>query len=132
MAKRNGLNGANIICMTQLQQYWMDGIGGTSSKYTHKAHLTLPKSQSQPTSITLPAPSLQDLLNPEQANNDPTVETDPYGAAFLEDDDDDTVTPVTVTRSNGLERLEIDSIINLAEPKLIAHLLQLVWKVKHQ
>ena len=71
----------------------------------------------------LPAPSLQDLLNPDQANEDSTVETDPYGAEFLEDDEDDTVddTPV-ITRSSGFERLEleIDTIINLAEPKHIA------------
>ena len=121
-AKRNGLSGANIIRMAQLQQYWTDGIGGTTSKHTHKAHLTLPESQTQASSITLPAPSLQDLLNPDQANEDSTVETDPYGAEFLEDDEDNTVdnTPV-ITRSSGLEHLKIDTIINLAEPKLIAH-----------
>ena len=124
-AKRNGLSGANIIRMAQLQQYWTDGIGGTTSKYTHKAHLTLPKSQlesTKATSITLPAPSLKDLLNPDPANDDSILETDPYGAAFLEDDDredDEDDTPV-ITRSSSLERLEIDSIINLAEPKLIA------------
>ena len=121
-AKRNGLSGANIIRMAQLQQYWTNGIGGTTSKYTHNAHLTLPKSQSQATSITLPAPSLQDLLNP--ANDDSTAENDPYGAGFLEgdecEDEDDTVTPV-ISRSGTLKRLKIDSIINLAEPKLIAH-----------
>ena len=122
-AKWNGLSGANIICMAQLQQYWTDGIGGTTSKYTHKAHLTLPKLQTQASSITLPAPSLQDLLNPDQASKDSTVETDPYGAEFLKDDEDNTVdnTPV-ITRSSGLECLEIDTIINLAEPKLIARL----------
>ena len=119
-AKRNGLSGANIIRMAQLQQYWTDGIGGTTSKYTHKAHLTLPKSQSQVRSITLPAPSLQDLLNPDQTNEDSTVETDPYGAEFLEDDEDDTDDTPVITRSSALERLEIDTIINLAEPKLIA------------
>jgi hypothetical protein len=123
-AKRNGLSGANIIRMAQLQQYWTDGIGGTTSKYTHKAHLTLPKSQSQATSITLPAPSLQDLLNPDPACDDSNVETDPYGAAFFEDDecedDDDMLAAPIITRSGTLERLEIDSIINLAEPKLIA------------
>jgi hypothetical protein len=120
-AKRNGLSGANIIRMAQLQQYWTNGIGGTTSKYTHKAHLTLPKSQSQATSITLPAPTLQDLLNPESANDDSIVDTDPYGAAFLEDDEcEDEDDTLVITRSGALDRLEIDSIINLAEPKLIA------------
>ena len=122
-AKRNGLSGANIIRMAQLQQYWTDGIGGTTSKYTHKAHLTLPKSQSQATAttITLPAPSLQDLLNPDPANDDSLFENDPYGAAFLEDDECEAPDDMPViSRSSTLERLEIDSIINLAEPKLIA------------
>jgi hypothetical protein len=52
-----------------------------------------------------------------------SVETDPYGAAFLEDDEcedeDDSEAPV-ITRSIVLERLKIDLIINLAKPKLIA------------
>jgi hypothetical protein len=107
--------------MAQLQQYWTDGIGGTTSKYTHKAHLTLPKSQATVTSITLPAPSLQDLLNPDPANDDSILENDPYVVAFLEDDEcegeDDTS---VINRSSALEHLEIDSTINLAEPKLIA------------
>lgn len=116
-AKRNGLSGVNIIHMAQLQQYWTTGIGGTNSKYKHTAHLTLPKPQTQPTTITLPALTLQDLLNPESSDDD----LDPYGAAFLEDgdSDDESDTPV-VTRSSHIKRLEIDSIINLAEPKLIA------------
>jgi hypothetical protein len=73
--------------MAQLQQYWTDGLDGTISKHTHKAHLTLPKSQSQATLITLPAPSLRDLLNPDPANDDSIVESDPYGAALLEDNE---------------------------------------------
>jgi hypothetical protein len=52
------------------------------------------------------------------------VETDPYGAAFFEDDecedDDDMLAAPIITRSGTLEHLEIDSIINLAEPILIA------------
>lgn len=118
-AKRNGLSGANIIHMAQLQQYWTTGIGGTA-KYKHNAHLTLPKPQTQPTTITLPAPTLQDLLNPESSDED-LADIDPYGAAFLDDgdSDDENDTPV-ITRSGNIERLEIDSIINLAEPKLIA------------
>ena len=126
--KRNGLSGANIIRMAQLQQYWTNGIGGTTAKYTHNAHLILLKF-GEATSITLPAPSLHDLLNPDPASDDSIIETDPYGATLLKDDefedDNDNVTlPLTpgpvITRSSALERLEIDSIINLAEPKLIA------------
>jgi hypothetical protein len=117
-AKCNGLSGANIICMAQLQQYWANGIGSTTSKY---AHLTLPKSQSQATSITLPAPTLQDLLNPELANNNSIVDTDPCRAAFLEghecEDKDDTL---VITRSGALKHLEINLITNLAKPKLTA------------
>lgn len=119
-AKRNGLSGANIIHMTQLQQYWTTGIGGTTSKYKHTAHLTLLKPQNQPTTITLPAPTLQDLLNPESSDDD-LADIDPYSAAFLEDgdSDDEFDTPV-ITRSGNIMHLEIDSIFNLAEPKLIA------------
>jgi hypothetical protein len=103
--------------MAQLQQYWTNGIGGTTFKYTHKAHFTLLKSQSQATSITLPAPTLQD-----PANNDSIVDMDPYGAAFLEDDEcEDEDDTLVITRSDALECLEIDSIITLAKPKLIAH-----------
>lgn len=117
-AKRNGLSGLNIIRMTQLQQYWTRGIGQSDSKYTHTAHLSLPKSKSQPTSIALPAPTLDDLLNPAPTNNNDT-----YEASFFEEDDDsddEDAPPVTVVRSGNVERLEIDKFINLAEPKLIA------------
>ena len=55
------------------------------------------------------------------ANDGSIVDTDPYGAAFLEDDEcEDEDDTLVITRSGALERLEIDSIINLAEPKLIA------------
>ena len=97
-AKRNGLSGLNIIRMAQLQQYWTGGIGQSDSKYTHTAHLNLPKPQSQPTSITLPAPTLQDLLNPAPTD---TLD-DPYGAELLDDDNnssDDDEAPVNVFAS---------------------------------
>ena len=119
-AKRNGLSGLNIIRMAQLQQYWTGGIGQSDSKYTHTAHLNLPKPQSQPTSITLPAPTLQDLLNPAPTD---TLD-DPYGAELLDDDNnssDDDEAPVNVFQSGVLQRLDIDKVVNLAEPKLIAH-----------
>ena len=80
--------------------------------------------------ITLLAPTLQDLLNPESANGNSILDMDPYGAAFLEDDDkseDDLENDiqVTVTRSGALAHLKIDSIINLAKPKLITYFNQL-------
>ena len=74
---------------------------------------------SEPPVLNLfPAPTLQDLLNPKLANND----LDPYGAAFLEDDDCEHEDTPVVIRSGALECLETDSIVNLAEPKLIAQL----------
>ena len=112
-ARRNGLSGLNIIRMAQLQQYWTGGIGQSDSKYTHTVHLNLPKPQSQPTSITLPAPTLHDLLNPAPTD----TLNDPYGAELLDDDDDEA--PVHIFRSGMLERLDIDKLVNLAEPKLI-------------
>jgi hypothetical protein len=94
-AKRNGLSEINIICMAQLQQYRTGSIRQSDSKYTHTAHLNLPKPQSQPTSITPPAPTLQDLLNPALTD---TLD-DPYGAKLLDDDNnssDDNEAPVNV------------------------------------
>jgi hypothetical protein len=55
----------------------------------------MPKPQSQPTSITLPAPTLHDLLNPAPTD---TLD-DPYGAELLDDDDkssEDDEAPVNV------------------------------------
>jgi hypothetical protein len=61
-AKRNGLSGENIIRMAQLQQYWCYGF--TNPKYSHTATLTLPKTKPSAQPIQLPAPTLNDLLNP--------------------------------------------------------------------
>ena len=119
-AKRNGLSGLNIIHMAQLQQYWTSGIRQSDSKYTHTVHLNLPKPQTQPTSITLLAPTLQDLLNPVPTD---TLD-DPFGSELLDDDDnssDDDEAPVNVFQSGMLEHLDIDKFVNLAEPKLIVH-----------
>jgi hypothetical protein len=94
-AKWNGLSRLNIS-MAQLQQYWTGGIRQSDSKYTHTAHLDLPKPQTQPTSITLPAPTLKDLLNLALTD---TLD-DPYGAELLDDDDnssdDNNEAPVNV------------------------------------
>lgn len=120
-AKRNGLSGINIIRMAQLQQYWAGGIGQSDSNFTHTAHLNLPKPQTQPASVTLPAPTLQDLLNPAPLDN--TLD-DIYGARFLDEDDNDdenaSEPTVNIIRSGQLGRLAIDQLVNLAEPKLIA------------
>ncbi|KIM90086.1 hypothetical protein PILCRDRAFT_1457 [Piloderma croceum F 1598] len=120
-AKRNGLTGANIIHMAQLQQYWTYSFNNPN--YVHKAQLTIPKSQSQPSTIVLPTPTLQDLLNPVPADN---VEFPPsasakelYGATFYEGDDDESL-PITFVRGVNLERLTIEALIDLANPKLIA------------
>lgn len=98
-AKRNGLTGSNIICMAQLQQYWNHSFSDPS--YNHKARLTIPKSQAYPTTIVLPPPTLQDLLNPAFSmdgpddSNDymsesvPTTVEAMYGAGFEEGDDDE-------------------------------------------
>jgi hypothetical protein len=82
--------------MAQLQQYWTGSIGQLDSKYTHTAHLNLPKPQTQPTFIIFLAPTLQDLLNPALTD----TLNDPYGAELLDDDnnnsDDDNEAPVNV------------------------------------
>ena len=88
----------------------------------------MPKPQSQPTSITLPAPTLHDLLNPAPTD---TLD-DPYRAELLDDDDkssEDDEAPVNVFRSGVLECLDIDKVVNMAEPKLIARFSTSEWPV---
>ena len=65
--RHNGLTGANIIRMAQLQQYWTHGFNDPN--YMHKAQLVIPKSQSQPSHVVLATPTLQDLLNPAPADD---------------------------------------------------------------
>jgi hypothetical protein len=99
-AKRNGLTGPNIIRMAQLQQFWNHGF--SNPNYNHKARLTIPISQTHPTTIVLPPPTLQDLLNPVPGDpNDNMSESAPtttaeemYGAVFEEGDDDESP-PIT-------------------------------------
>jgi hypothetical protein len=122
-AKRNGLTGPNIIRMAQLQQYWNHGFNNPN--YNHKARLTIPKSQTHPTTIILPPPTLQDLLNPVDGPGDsdhlssPTTTTaeEMYGAMFDEGDDDES-SPITFVRGVNLERLAIEAFVDLANPKL--------------
>ena len=120
-AKRNGLTGANIICMTQLQQYWTHGFNDPN--YVHKAQLVIPKSQSQPSHVVLATPTLQDLLNPVPADDvkfPPSASAEElYGAMFDEGDDDESL-PITFVRGANLERLTIEALVDLANPKLIA------------
>jgi hypothetical protein len=126
-AKRNGLTRPNIICMAQLQQYWNHGF--SNPNYNHKARLTIPKSQTHPTTIVLPPPTLQDLLNPVPSADGPgdsddhllaptTTAEEMYGATFDEGDDDESP-PITFIRGVNLERLAIEAFVDLANPKLI-------------
>ena len=89
-AKRNGLTGANIIHMAQLQQYWTHGFNNPN--YMHKAQLVISKSQSQPSHIVLATPTLQDLLNPAPADDvkfPPSASAkELYSTMFDEGDDD--------------------------------------------
>ena len=54
------------------------------------------------------------------------ISDDPYNTELLDDDSDseseleDTPVPI-VTRTSNLERLEIDALVDLANPKLVAH-----------
>ena len=125
-AKRNGLTGPNIIRMAQLQQYWNHGF--SNPNYNHKARLTIPKSQTHPTTIMLPPPTLQDLLNPmpsmdeslaaDSESNDITTMEEMYGAVLDEGDDDES-SPITFIRGVNLEHLAIEAFVDLANPKLI-------------
>jgi hypothetical protein len=127
-AKRNGLTGPNIIRMAQLQQYWNHGF--SDPNYNHKARLTIPTTQTHPTTIVLPPPTLQDLLNPASSDgpgdsDDHTSMSAPtttaeemYGARFDEGDDDES-SPITFIRGVNLERLSIEAFVDLANPKLI-------------
>jgi hypothetical protein len=82
--------------MVQLQQYWNHSF--SNPNYNHKARLTIPKSQTHPTTIVLPPPALQHLLNPAHSMDRPgdsddhlsvptTTAKEMYGATFDEGDD---------------------------------------------
>jgi len=118
-AKHNGLTGANIVCMAQLQQYWTHGFNDPN--YVHKARLTIPKSQSQPSTVVLATPTLQDLLNPVPANDEfpPSASAEElYGAMFDEGNDNESL-PITFVQGVNLECLMIEALVGLANPKLI-------------
>ncbi|KAJ7784033.1 hypothetical protein B0H14DRAFT_3507050 [Mycena olivaceomarginata] len=94
-AKRNGLSADYIINMGILEKYWKYSFNN-SGIYTHTSRLSLDNfdGDTLPPTRTLPAPSLQDLLNPIPL--DPTLSEatlfsnpDPYGQAALDEDEDD-------------------------------------------
>ena len=118
-AKRNGLSPENLVRMAQLRDHWIYGLDKPS--YTHTAALQLPKTHTSLLSICLPAPTLQDLLNPASADEEEPsfICDDPYGAAALEDDDESDDEAV-ITRRSQIERLEIDKLIDLTNSKLLA------------
>ena len=124
-AKRNGLSAENLVNMAQLHDHWTYGL--ESPTYTPTASLILPKSKASASkTICLPTPTLQDLLNPAAPNEEPSfLCDDPYNTELLDDDSDseseleDTPVPI-VTRTSNLERLEIDALVDLANPKLVA------------
>ena len=125
--KWNGLTGPNIICMAQLQQYWNHGF--SNPNYNHKARPTIPKSQTHPTTIVLPPPTLQDLLNPAPSMDRPgdsddhlsapTTTTEEMYRAIFDEGDDNKSPPITFVRGVNLERLAIKAFVDLANPKLI-------------
>jgi hypothetical protein len=120
-AKRNGLSAENLIHMAQLHDHWTYGLDAPKS--THSAALHLPKST--PPHAHLAAPTLQDLMNPSSSSDDLVEPTficdDPYGMAKLdEDEDDEDDSQPIITRGLNVERLEIDKLVDLANPKLVA------------
>ena len=119
-AKRNGLSAENLIHMGQLHDHWTYGLDAPKS--THTAALLLPTST--PSHVHLPAPTLQDLMNPLSASNkleEPSfICDDPYGTAMLDDDDDDENEEPTITRGLEVKRLEIEKLVDLANSKLVA------------
>jgi hypothetical protein len=106
--------------MAQLHDNWTYGL--ESPAYAHKATLQLPTFQTTPKSIRLPAPTLQDLLNPASLDEEPSFfVNDPYNVAALdkeeefEEEDDE-----PITRGSDVDRQEIDEIVDLANSKLVA------------
>lgn len=133
-AKRNGLSADYIINMGILEKYWKYGFNN-SGIYTHTSRLSLDNfdGDTLPPTRTLPAPSLQDLLNPIPL--DPTLSEatlfsnpDPYGQAALDEDEDDggddgdmEPAPVIV-RSFDARRLAIEQFVNLESPAVLVRL----------
>lgn len=115
-AKRNGLSPVNLINMAKLQDYWRYGLGSPGSE--HSATLKLPKAPKS-TSVHLPIPTLQDLLNPAPPNEEPEfLVADPYGIQALSAEEDDEEDAPVIIRDSDLIRLEIEDLIDLQNTKL--------------
>ena len=110
----------NLVHMAQLHDHWTYGL--ESPEYTHKATLQLPTAQSTPKSICLPAPTLQDLLNPVSLDDEEPsfFVNDPYNAASLDDNEDEDDEPPFITCASDVQMLEINKLVDLANSKLIA------------
>ena len=119
LAKRNGLSGENLIHMAQLHDYWTYGLDAPKSTRTAALHLPT----STPLHVHLPAPTLQDPMNPSSASDkleEPSfICDDPYGTAMLDEDEDADHKP-TITHGLEVKRLEIEKLVDLANPKLVA------------
>ncbi|KAJ6526312.1 hypothetical protein B0H19DRAFT_1275684 [Mycena capillaripes] len=135
-AKRNGLGPFSIIDMGILEKYWKYGFN-SGNVYTHTAQLSLDKFDVEAgPPRTLPAPTLQELLNPILMAADPSDDTmfnnpDPYGAAALDEEEESDNKDVEmlspeqgprVVRSFDAPRLAIEEYINLETTALLARL----------
>ena len=82
-----------------------------------------PVAQSQPSHVVLATPTLQDLLNPVPADDvkfPPSASAKELYSAMFDEGDDDKSLPITFVWGANLERLTIEALVDLANPKLIA------------
>jgi hypothetical protein len=134
-AKRNGLSAQNLKYMAQLHDWWTYGLNALTD--THTANLHLPAAQTTSEAVRLPAPTLNDLLNPVTAasENEETsfIFDDPYGAKSLSnesdsddvDNSDNNDSGPTATWAFDVERLYIDQYyMDFSNEKLIARFVE--------
>jgi len=112
--------------MAQLQDHWTYGLEASTSTHTAALQLLKPRNSK---SFHLPAPQLQDLLNPtpldgsDDMDSKPTfVFNDPYSTNLLDDDNDSEIEDdePMITRGSKVVRLEIENVVDLANKKLLA------------
>jgi len=104
--------------MAQLHNHWTYGL--ESPMYTHT--LSSPaKPQTAPKNIHLPAPTLQDLLNPAPANEELSfICADPYGTQDLNDDESEAEdSEPIITRDLKLRDSRLRKLVDLANAKLL-------------
>ena len=124
--KRNGLSPANLINMAKLQDYWRYGLGSPGSE--HSATLKLPKAPKS-TSVHLPAPTLQNLLNPAPPNEEPEfLIADPYGVQALGAEEDDEEDGPVIICDSDLIRLKLKTLLTFRIPNS-SHI---TWKIQLQ